>query len=121
VKWLKTAFAVDDKGPLDPTEEQLRLVDRLAGEVVRRGLTTPALFALEMCRPLNYLGSQAMLFFQPMVSVLFDTGGYRQFADFMEHRDSVDFLCRRIEEMESRATSCETDAKRASQGTDTTE
>lgn len=103
-EWLKHAFAVD--ASLEPpTEEELRLVDRLVREVVRRRLTTPALALLEMSRPLNYLGSQAMHFLAPLMESLFDAEGYRACARFLERRDAIEFVCRRIEELEQ---SCDT-------------
>ena len=36
---------------------------KLAEEVKARRMTTPAIFFLEMMRPLNFVGSQAMIFF----------------------------------------------------------
>jgi len=100
-KWVRNAFAVEADAELVVDEDSRVIVDRLAREIVRRRLTTPALFALEMGRPLNYIGSQAMVFMQPIVSVLFDTEGYEAFARFMEQRKSVDYLCDRIEQAEA--------------------
>lgn len=96
--WLKHAFAVD-AGPIDPTPEQLEMVDRLAHEVVRRGMTVPALAFLEMTQPLNFVAAQALHFFQPLLSAVFDTRKQQQFAEFLEHRGAIDFLCRAIERL----------------------
>ncbi len=96
--WLKHAFAVD-AGPIDPTPEQIEMVDRLAREVVRRGMTVPALAFLEMTQPLNFVAAQALHFFQPLLSAVFDTRKQQQFAEFLEHRGAVDFICRAIEQM----------------------
>lgn len=101
MQWLKHAFAVDPPGAAEPTPEQAAVIDRVCREVVRRGLATPALLSLETCRPLNYLGSQALHFFAPVVSALTDARGYHLFAEFLENRGSVDYLCRRIEEIEA--------------------
>lgn len=113
MKWFRNAFAVDAEGSLEVTPRQKEIVDKLAKSLVRRRLTTPALFALEMGRPLNFIGSQAMLFFQPIVSVLFDTEGYREFARLMEHRESVAYLCERIETIEAEAMAIESDMKKS--------
>jgi hypothetical protein len=94
--WLKHAFAVD-AGPIDPTPEQLEIVDRLAREVVRRGMTVPALAFLEMTQPLNFVAAQALHFFQPLLSAVFDVRKQQQFAEFLEHRGAIDFICRAIE------------------------
>jgi hypothetical protein len=101
-KW-KHAFAVNE--PLPPlTEEVKTMVDRLAREVVRRHLTTPALMFLEMSRPMNYLGAQAMHFFTPMVSALFGGERYEEFARFLERRDALEIIAAQIEKLERLAT-----------------
>lgn len=100
LKLLQHAFAVDTALPA-PAPAQTRLVDRLAREVVRRHLTTPALAFLEMSRPLNFLGAQAMHFFTPMAAALFDGDSYQTFAQFLERRDAIDLIAARIEQLEA--------------------
>jgi len=110
-EWFRNAFAVEANAELIVDDETRAIVDKLAHEIVRRRLTTPALLALEMGRPLNYIGSQAMVFMQPIVSVLFNTEGYEAFARFMEQRKSVDYLCDRIEQTEADLIAKETDVE----------
>lgn len=100
MKWLKHAFAVDPPGPAEPTPEQKSAVDKVCAEIVRRHLTMPALVFLESSRPLNFLGSQAMHFFMPIVSAITDSRGPQHFAEFLSRRGSIDYLCRRIEDYE---------------------
>ena len=107
MQWLKHAFAVDPPGPAEPTDAQRQAIDRLVDEVIRRQLATPTLMALEMSRPLNFIGSQAMHFFTPFVSVFANTRGYRHFAEFLELRGAIPYICDAIEE---RLTSDETAA-----------
>ncbi len=102
--WIKHAFAVESPGPAEPTPRQVEIVDRLCREVVRRRLTTPALLALEMSRPLNFVTSQAIHFFDPIVRGLTDADAPREFADFLEHRGSIDYLAGRIEALEAEAS-----------------
>ena len=92
---LRHAFAIET-GPTEPTESQRAAVEKLCGEIVRRRMATPALMALEMSRPLNYVGAQVMHFFAPIVTVLFDKAAYNDLAEFLEHRSSIDYVCRRI-------------------------
>jgi hypothetical protein len=99
--WLKHAFAVEPPGPAEPTPPQAEVAEKLCNEVVRRHLTTPALTFLEMSRPLNFIGAQAMHFFAPLIGALTDAEGHRHFAAFLEQRGSIDYLCRRIEELEA--------------------
>ncbi len=101
MRWLKHAFAVDPTGPVQPTAEQQAAVDAVCRQIVKRHLTTPSLLFLEMSRPLNYVGAQMLHFFGPFLSVLTNRKGHQHFAAFLEHRGAIDYLCRRIEELEA--------------------
>jgi hypothetical protein len=101
---LQHAFAVDPPGPAEPTPEQAGPVDRFCREVARRHLTTPALVALEMSRPLGFLASQALHFMAPAAWALTREQtheSYLAFAAFLERRGSTDHLARRIEHFEA--------------------
>ena len=102
---LRHAFAVEDPADFTPTEKERSAVEHICREVVRRRMTTPALMLLEMSRPLNYLGAQALHFFSPFASVLVDPGAWETFAAFLERRGSVEYLCREIERLERAASS----------------
>lgn len=97
-QWLKRAFSVDD-GPQEPSAEEAAVVDKVLESVVKRGLTTPAMLFLESSRPLNYIGAQALTFLGPMAEVVLPAGGYRLFTQFLERRGSIDYLCRRLQEL----------------------
>jgi len=101
MKWFQHAFATDPPGPAQPTDAQRLVVDRLCREVVQRRMSTPALMALEMSRPLNYVSAQLLHFFQPFLTVLTDAAAYDQFATFLEQRGSVDYISGRLEALEA--------------------
>lgn len=101
MRWLKHAFAVEPPGPAVPTEAQRAVVDRVLVAVLERRMTAPARLALEMSRPLNYLAAQSMHFFAPLVTSLVGPKEYDQFVAFLEQRGSIDYLCRRMGELES--------------------
>ncbi len=103
MNWLKHAFAIEPEGPAQPNEAERQLAEHLCQAVVRRGLTTPALLLLETFRPLNYLAAQSMHFLGPIAQAVFDAEGYRRLAGFLERRGAVDYLCRRLEELEAEA------------------
>lgn len=100
-EFFAKAFHVEPPGPAEPSEIERPIIDRLCREVVRRRMTTPALLALECSRPMNYLGSQAMHFFQPMASVLVNPAQWDAFAAFLEKRGSIEYLARRLEDLEA--------------------
>lgn len=99
MQWLKHAFAVEHPESIRTTAQQERVVQRICQAVVRRQLTTPALFALNVSRPLNYLGAQGLHFLSPLISTVVDTDGHKHLASFLEQRGSIDYICRRIEQL----------------------
>ncbi len=99
--WLKNAFAVENPEGVEPTAVQKEIVDKVCREVARRHMSTPALLFLETFHPLNYIGSQVLHFFQPIVAVILTTDSYGHFAEFLEQRSSIDYLCRKIEYYEA--------------------
>lgn len=98
-QWLKHAFAIEPAGSVEPTDAQRAVIDSLCRLVVSRGLATAALIFLESVRPLNYVSSQTLHFFAPVLSAIADAQACRELAEFLEHRGSVDYLCQRIEEL----------------------
>jgi hypothetical protein len=99
-EFLRNAFALDDGKPCEPSDDERAVLDRVVDEVVRRRLSTPAIAFLEMSRPLNVVGAAAIHFFTPIAAVLANPLQLRRFADFLERRGSVDYLCRMIERAE---------------------
>ena len=80
--------------------EEKAFLTKLAEEVKARRMTTPAIFFLEMMRPLNFVGSQAMIFFGPIISAFVKTDGYYKAATLMEKKGSLTILLDEIEQLE---------------------
>jgi len=85
--------------------EDLALLERVAARVVELRLEVPAILTLESVRPLSFVASQAMIFFQPLVQALLRFRDYRRFAALAERRDALEALTALIERRaeESRA------------------
>ncbi len=83
----------------EPIDDKRRdeLIEAMAKKVQQFGLIVPAIFFLEMHKPLSYLGGQAMHFFSPIIGVLFPT--FEDYAYFMEGRGNVELLIQRLESM----------------------
>ena len=103
--WWAHAFAVEGDAVFDAAD--LALIDRLAAFVVRRRMATPALMLLESGRPMNFLGSQFLVFLAPFVTMVFSLEEYRRFTDLLERRGSIDTIIERITEAENNRT-CQT-------------
>ena len=100
-KGWKHAFYIEDQDSINPTEVQKNAIDKLCRGIIRRGLVTPAIIGVEMGRPLNYIGSQTMHFFTPLITAFVPTESWNAMAEFLEHRGSVDWIRNRIEELEN--------------------
>ena len=91
---------MEPEAPFQPTARQIEIIGKIADWVVRRRLTLPAVMALESVTPLNYLGSQALVFFQPFATTVLDSGAYKEFQAMLEHRGSIDWMVGIIETRE---------------------
>jgi hypothetical protein len=84
--------------PRARTPEDDRLFQRIAEAVVRYRMTVPAILFLESVKPLSFVGSQALHFFEPMVGAIFTVPDYERFAGLMERRENLEALLVAIEQ-----------------------
>src|SRR3989449_11304599 len=93
---IRHAFALEPGGrPLSP--EDVALLERVAATVVERGMATPAILFLESVGPMNFLGSQALHFFTPILEVVFPQRDVERVAQLLERRDTLSRLGAMIE------------------------
>jgi hypothetical protein len=93
------------------TADDEALLDKIAERVVRMGLAVPAVFFLESVKPLSFVGSQALVFFEPFVRAFLVLPDYERFAKLMEDRQAIERLCVRIERRDEDARDAERAAK----------
>jgi hypothetical protein len=74
-------------------------------------MTVPAIFFLESVKPLSFVGSQALHFFEPMVRALFTVPQYDRFALLMERRENLEALLVSIERQDVIARRAEREAR----------
>ena len=98
--WWKNAFAISKPGSKPLTARQEEILDRLAAKVVEWKMSVPAVLFLESVKPLNYIGSQVLVFFAPIVRTIYTGPDYDEFVALMEERGNVELLLRRIEQKE---------------------
>ncbi|MEY4832493.1 MAG: hypothetical protein RL527_706 [Planctomycetota bacterium] len=106
---LRHAFAVEPPGPATLNDAEAAVVARIADEVVRRGMTAPALLALESFRPLNAIGANAMHALTPFVQVVADPKAFSTLAELLERRGSVEAICLAIEDRARRGNPPQSD------------
>jgi len=91
---------VPDLTPEEELAQERAVLTRLADEVVRRRMAVPAIFVLESVRPLSFIASQGLIFFEPIVRTMLTVKDYDVFARALERRENVDWLVRYLEEKE---------------------
>lgn len=90
----------DTDATVELTADQAAAIDKIARFIVRFGLAVPAILAIEGMRPLSFVGSQFMHILSPSVSALLSTLEWDALARLLERRQGVDFILRRIEELD---------------------
>jgi hypothetical protein len=100
---LREMFSLGGKGKEkeEITPQQEEILTKIARKVVLWKMSVPAVLFLESVKPLNYIGSQMMAFFEPFVQTLFSWNDYDEFRKMMEERGTIERLLRRIEELDS--------------------
>ncbi len=75
-------------------------ITRLAKKIQQSGFITPAIFFLEMTKPLSLLGSHAMIFLGPVINSFIQADGYYRAAELIEEPDTMEFLISEIERLD---------------------
>ena len=81
-------------------DEQETLLTKVARQIVKRRLTVPVILFLEICKPLNFLGSQILIMLNPFVQSIFNTAEYQKFALIIEKDANVELLTQLIEKLD---------------------
>jgi hypothetical protein len=79
------------------TDEREALIERLVAKVRAWGLEAPAVLLLESHSPLSFLGSQALVFLEPLFRMVGQGRFAEDWAQALEDRDIVEQIVRRIE------------------------
>jgi hypothetical protein len=101
-------------------EEDIKMINNVAKDIVRRKLASPAILFLVSIHPLSFFMSQLMYFIKPFVpshdtaargkdfaerfalkTLLLEPGAFERFAVLMESQEGVDKLLAAIEKHEN--------------------
>jgi len=102
-KPLETSLpeADEDVTPgFDVTKRQRdAMIEHLAQKVVSSGMEIPAVMMLEMSKPVSFILSQAVLILGPVLYMFMGTERVDGFAGFLNSRENLEMLIKRIEEL----------------------
>ncbi len=79
-----------------------KFIRKIAARIHQSGLITPAVFFLELTKPLSLIGSHAMIFFGPIINAFINTEGYYKAAEIFEKSENVEILIQEIEKLEEK-------------------
>lgn len=82
------------------TQTDTSFLEQVAEFVRERGLRMPALLALEVGRPLAFIGGQFLWLAQPALSLFLPSTWIQQTARLLEEPAEVEALIARLEEIE---------------------
>lgn len=83
-----------------PADRREEILTKIARKTVDLRLTPLAILMLEANKPLSFIGSQLMIFFQPVVTAIFPFTQYEEITALLEDRANIERLIRTIEKME---------------------
>ena len=82
-------------------ERDSEFLQRLAQKIHSSGFVTPAIFFLEMTKPLALLGSHALVFFGPILNAFIQTENYYRTVQVFEESANIELLLQMIEALEA--------------------
>jgi hypothetical protein len=81
-------------------ERREEILTKIAQKVIDLRLAPVAIIMLESSKPLSFVGSQLMVFMQPIVTSVFPFHQYDEVAALLEDRTNVEALIQKIEKLE---------------------
>ena len=87
------------EAPAQLAPEDDALLEKLAAKAVRWGMGVPAIFMLESVKPLNFIGSQVLIFFGPLVTAFFKADDYMRLSALLERRETLELLIVKVERL----------------------
>ena len=83
------------------SEKELAVILKLVTVIQKRKLTLPATMFLECAHPLNYIGSQMMVFFRPFLTFFFTPAEYDIFQGILERREGIERIIEALEKIDT--------------------
>lgn len=84
------------------TNTEKEFIRNIASRIHQSGFITPAVFFLELTKPLSLIGSHVMIFFGPIINAFINTEGYYKAAEIFEKSENVELLIQEIEKLEEK-------------------
>ena len=86
--------------PNSTSNEENLFIERVAQKIYDSGFVTPAIFFLEMTKPLALLGSHFLIFLGPIINAYIQSDKYYRSAQVFEEPKNIEKLLQAIEKLE---------------------
>ena len=98
---LKEIFTYNsESSELLLAEDDKRFLEKIAKKIHQHGMVTPAVFFLEMTKPLALLGSHFLVFFGPIINSFIQSENYYRSVQVFEEPKNVEILLKLIERLD---------------------
>jgi len=94
------SIATHSNNSADLTQQDIQFIKNIAKRIYNSGLVTPAVFFLEMTKPLALLGSHFLIFLGPVVNAFIQSDKYYRSAQVFEEPKNIERLLQAIEILE---------------------
>ena len=76
-----------------------KIISRLAADIVKRGVSVPAIFFLESTKYISFIGSQFLVFLGPIATCFINNQKYYNYTSIFEDKKNIEFLISEIEKI----------------------
>ena len=77
--------------------EEKDILNNFANTIVDRNLVVPAIFFLESTKYISFIGSQALVFLGPLLTLFVNDAKYYQYVEILEKKENIEYLITMIE------------------------
>ena len=81
-------------------DQDMKFLKNLAHRIINSGLITPAVFFLEIIKPMSLLGSHALIFLGPILNSFIQSENYYRKVEVFEKPENIETLLQMIEKID---------------------
>ena len=81
-------------------DQDIKFLKNLAHRIINSGLITPAVFFLEIIKPMSLLGSHALIFLGPILNSFIQSEDYYRKIEVFEKPENIELLLQMIEKID---------------------
>jgi len=99
---MEIDISLEKKDATELGNQEKEAISRIAQKIIDKGFITPAVFFLELMKPLSLLGSHALVFFGPILTAFIRQDKYYRATELLEDPKNVEFLISEIERIDEK-------------------